>query len=241
MELTLIQFLTGLFSLILAVVSIYVGLYIASRYRKHNNKILLYLGLAWCGLFNGWWPSAISFILILTTGNPLPMILYFIIGNTTVPWFLFLFITAVTELLYKEKQKIILLFFFIYAVAFDVVLYYYMFTDPSKIGYLQGPVDVRYAGLFSLLLVGVLIFATIGGVLFALESLKSDEPESKLRGKFILYSFLVWGFGSIMDAIIELTVITLPIIRILLISSTVAVYFGILMPDYIKKIFLKSE
>ena len=241
MELTLIQFLTGLFSLILTSVSIYLGLYIASRYRKHNNKILLYVGLSWCGLFNGWWPSAFNFILILTTGTAMSEVPFFILGNILIPLWLLLWIMGVTELLYKEKQKIIMICFIIFGIVFDGVFLYYIFTDYTKVGELQGPVDARYVGLFGLLLVSVMVLVLITGILFARESLKADQLESKLRGKFILYAFIVYPVCAILDAAIELTVITLPIIRILLILSCIAFYFGILMPNYVKKVFLKSE
>ena len=241
MELTEIQFLTGLFSLILAIISIYVGLYIASRYRKYNNKILLYVGLAWVGLMNGWWPSAINFVLILTTGTAMAEIPYFIIGNILLPWFLLIWMIGVSELLYKEKQKQIILFFLIFAFAFEGVIFYYILTDSSKMGQLQGPVDVKYTGLFSLFLIALLVFVAVSGVLFARESLKSEQRESKLRGYFILYAFLSWGIGSILDASIDLNVITLPIIRIILISSNIASYIGFIMPKFAKKLLLKES
>ena len=241
MQLTPIQFVTGLFSLLLALISIYVGLYIASRYRKYNNKILLYVGLGWIGLMNGWWPSAINFVLVVATGTAMSEVPFFIIGNVFIPFFLFIWMIGVTELLYKEKQKYILIFFLIFAVIFDGLIFYYLTTDPSKMGQLQGPVDVKYTGLYALFLITLLIIVAISGVLFARESLKSEQNESKLRGIFILYAFLSWVIGSILDASVDLNFATLPIIRIILITSNLASYIGFIIPKFIKKIFLKQE
>jgi len=240
MELTQLQFLTGLFSLILAIISIYVGLYIASRYRKFNNKILLYVGISWVGMTNGWWPSSISFLLVITTGNPLSEVQYFLIGNIVIAWWLFIWMIGVTELLYKERQKLILIIFAIYAIVYQLVLFYYILTDPSKIGTLQGPVDVQYRGLLAVLLITILVIVLITGLLFARESLKSDNPESKLRGKFIALAFISWAIGGVADAVIPLNLITLPLIRILLISSSIEFYIGIILPNPVKRIFLKE-
>ncbi|MHA1467605.1 MAG: hypothetical protein ACTSP6_05940, partial [Promethearchaeota archaeon] len=60
-------------------------------------------------------------------------------------------------------------------------------------------------------------------------------PEIKLRGKFLMAAFISWTFGAIADAIIPLTVITLPIIRIILITSAIEFYIGFVLPDWIKK------
>lgn len=241
MQLTFIQFLTGLFSLILSLISIYVGLYISSRYQKHNNKVLLYIGIAWCGLMNGWWPSAINFILVMTTGIAMSEVQYFIIGNIFLPWFLFIWMIGVTELLYKEKQKLIMLFFLMFAFVFDGLIVYYMLTDINRMGQLQGPVDVKYTGLYALFLIALLVFVASSGVLFARESLKSEEKEYKIRGYFILYAFLSWVVGSILDASVDLNLVTLPIIRIILITSNFAAYIGFLMPKFARKIFLKQQ
>ena len=238
MELTLVQFLTGLFSLILAVISIYVGLYIASRYRKVNNKILLYFGIGWIGFMNGFWPSAINFILVITTGTAMSLVPYSIIGLAFLPWWLIVWMIGITELLYKEKQKPIMIFTLIFAIIYDSVLFFYVFTgDHSKIGALQGPVDVKYTGLVALMLLSLLIIVVVTGILLAINSLKSDTKETKLRGIFILYTFLSWIIAAIYDGMFDLNVITLIIVRIVLITCSISAYIGFLMPKFVKRIF----
>ena len=241
MELTVIQFLAGFFALILAISSIYVGIHIASRYRKVNSKIFLYIGIGWIGLFNAFWPSAINFILVITTGTTLSEVQYFIIGLITSPIFFFIWMIGVTELLYKKKQKLILMFALIYGIIYEFILFYYVFTDPSKIGELQGPVDVKYAGLILLLLLVIISLVLITGILFTRHSLKSESKENKLRGIFLLYAFIVYFIGMMLDAGVDLNVITLPIVRLFLISCSLACYIGIIMPKFIKKILLKSD
>ena len=83
MALTLLESLNGIFSIIFIVISTFVGIRIASRYRELKDKLYLYVGLTWILLVESWWPSAISFIIALFDGVGLfnsPQ-LYFVIGE----------------------------------------------------------------------------------------------------------------------------------------------------------------
>lgn len=235
MQLTELQFLTGLFSLIIVVLSAYVGIYIASRYFKTKINRFLFVGISWIGLANGWWPSAVSFLMVWIFGTPLPLIPYLLLGNLTIPWFLLIWIMAVNDFLNVEKKKIIMIIFIIFAVLYNGLLLYYIAIDPSLVGQLQGPVDVQYSGLISLFLIIVLVTVGITGILFARESFKSDEKQNKIRGTFIALAFISWTFGAIFDSALTLNFITLPIVRILLISASIEFYIGIIMPESIKK------
>ena len=77
-----IDFITGLFSLILVIVCVSVGVSILSKYRKYNNRIFITAGLASCGLYIGWYSSAISFVLFVITGSVLSPEIYFLIFIT---------------------------------------------------------------------------------------------------------------------------------------------------------------
>ena len=73
------------------------------------------------------------------------------------------------------------------------------------------------------------------GILIAINSIKSDTPEIKLRGKFLMAAFISWTFGAIADATLPLNFVTLPIIRIILITSAIEFYIGFVLPDWVKK------
>ena len=85
----------------------------------------------------------------------------------------------------------------------------------------------------------IILSTLVLGILIALNSIKAEEPEIKLRGKFLLIAFISWTVGAIFDASVPLTFVTLPIVRILLISSAIEFYIGFVLPDWIKTRFLK--
>ncbi|MGV9199385.1 MAG: hypothetical protein ACOC4M_11260 [Promethearchaeia archaeon] len=240
MQLTDLEFMIGLFSLLITIISVYVGLYIASKYFKSRIKSFLLVGISWTGLMNGWWPSALSFLSVLITNQSLPPIPYFLIGNLVLPWFLLIWIMAFNDFLSIQRKNIVLVVFILFALLYDGLLLYNIFTTPANIGELTNAVDVQYKGIISLLLLLVLIIVCITGLLFAKHSLKSEQKVSKLRGKFIAIAFISWTVGAIADSAFTLNFITLPIVRILLISSSIEFYIGIIMPKPIKKIFVKK-
>jgi hypothetical protein len=240
MALTTIEIVNGILALIWATISIIIGIIIASRYRKYKQNVLIYVGLSWIGIANGWFPTSISFILALTTGNGLTPVMYFLIGNAFIPVTLFIWMIVITELMYKEKQKVILLIFAIIGILFDIYLIYYLINDPSVIGELQGPVDVQYKSITALYLIFILLTTLVTGLLFAREAMKSDKAETRLKGKFLAAAFISYTIGAITDAVAPLNFITLPLIRILLITSAIEFYIGWMLPEMIKNRFIKQ-
>ena len=75
----------------------------------------------------------------------------------------------------------------------------------------------------------------ITGVKFALETMKIDDPETKLKGKLLLIAFPSFCIGGFLDASISTTALTLIIFRLILMSSTIEFYGAFVLPNWIKK------
>jgi hypothetical protein len=78
------------------------------------------------------------------------------------------------------------------------------------------------------------------GFIFSYKALRSDKPDIKLKGKFLVIAFILFTFGSILETFVPLTQITVVIYRCILILSSMSFYIGYILPDWIKKIFLKK-
>ncbi len=234
MVLATIDVLNGVFSIIFVVISTIVGLKTASKYFKSKIKTLLYIGIAWILIVCPWWASSASVLSALMTGQGLSLYNYLLLGNIFVPVFIFFLVAAFTEIYYNDKQKIFLAIFGIMGVIFEIYFLYFLIVDPSVHGEIQGVVDIEFRGFLRIYLIFSIFIVLVVGVLIAINSIKSDTPEIKLRGKFLMAAFISWSFGAIADATIPLTVITLPIIRIILITSAIEFYIGFVLPDWIK-------
>ncbi|MFO8020066.1 MAG: hypothetical protein R6U96_15685 [Promethearchaeia archaeon] len=242
MDLGTLEIVSGTFSIIFVLISSYVGVRIAKRYFDTNQKEFLFVGIAWIGIVSPWWPSSVSFLSALITGKGISDGLYFIIGNAFIIFFMNCWLAAFTELIYKKLQKVIMIGFSIWNVIFEIFLFYYIFTgQTSMIGTLNGVLDVRYEGLTMIFLITIIVILFSTGIFFGRESLKSEHKEIKLKGKLLIWAIFLWSVGAALDSVIPLNLITLPITRIILITSSILFLGGWILPDWMKKIFLDNK
>ena len=241
MQLEPILFLNGLLSLIFVITSTYVGIRIASKYIKYKQTNLILVGFSWIGISSLWIAPSISFILVIMTGRGLTPFLYFFIANAFIPLYVFIWMIVVTEFLQKENQKIILIICAIIGTIVEIFFFYFLFTAPSIIGELQGPLDTKWGLFMVVYYILVIIIMLITGTLFARASFKSPDPEIKLKGKFLMAAFYTWGIGCLLDTISSLSIIILIMARIILVLSAIQFYWGFFLPNFIKKIFLNKN
>jgi len=243
MTLTPIQTMNGTLTLIYVIISTVIGIKIASKYFTYKKRELILVGFTWIILMEIYWSSAFSFVAALITGEGLSPELYFTIGNLFVPIGLLMWLTAFTDFLYKQKQKIILTIAAVTGIIYYIAFFYFIFNDVSVIGEMYSPVDAEYRGFALLYLISVLLVFLITGIKFALESLKFDNPEVRLKGKFLLIAVISFAIGAGLDGlkpylfggILEIVLI---INRIILLSCAIEFYLGFNPPHWIQKLLL---
>ena len=232
------EFINGLFSLIFVSVSIMVGLIIASRFFKYRDRNLLLVGISWCGMCEPWWSVSINFLLVLTTGQSLTQEIYIIIGYAFIFIILEMWMIAFTNLKYKDKKltkMVLIITFAIIGVLYEILFIYFFFNDIAMIGVLQGPVDVKYGRFMMLSLLSVILMVFITGNIFSRASMKSDNPEIKLKGKFLFAAFNFYVIGSIFSVFSSYSIIFLIIARTMTIIASLAFYCGFILPNWIKE------
>ncbi len=240
MALSPTEMLNGSLALSASILAIVIGAKIASAYFRTKRREYLLIGLVGILLPEPWWPSGTSFLYVLVTGQPISPQMYILIGNLFIPLSTTLWLIAFTDLLYKKKQKLIVGLFLAYSIVFEIVLLWLLSIDYRLIGELQGYVDIQYRFFVMIYLLSVVLMIMITGTMFSMQSLRSDNPELKMKGIFLLYAFWAFCVGALLDAAVELNVATLLIARVILVSSSISFYFGFLTPEFVKKKFVKS-
>ena len=241
MALEALDIVNGIFSLIFVAISLLVGLIILSKYFQYKERIYFLVGFTWILISEPWWPSSLSFLIAIINGVGLSSQMYFLIGNLFVPVAIIVWLIAFTEFLYKEKRKLILMIFGIYGILFEIVFFILLFLNPDLIGKLNPPVDVNYKFFIMVSLITFLLIVVISGFLFANLSLKSDDPEVKLKGKLLVIAYISFSIGALLDSAIPLNEITIIITRIILISSAIEWYGGFILPGFLRKFLLKKK
>ncbi len=244
MTLEPIHIVNGVFSLIFSVISIIIGLTIISKYPKSKNRTVLLVGLVWIGIVSSWYASSSSFLVALISGGNGYMDappFYFIIGAVPLPITAFIWMIAFTDLLYKNKQKLILLIFGLVGILFEILFFALLFINYDLIGIVTSPVDAEYELFITIYQLFLVILVLVTGLLFSRESLKSEIPEIQLKGKLLVAAFISFVTGSILEILSGISILILILARLILITSSIEFYGGFMLPNWMKKLFLRKK
>ena len=230
----MIDYINGTFSLILVSISFVVGIILISKYFKTKEKTFALVGLSWMFLVEPWFPSTFAFLCFLFTKLLPPDRIYLLLGTILLPVGLLIWIYAYTEFMSVKKQKLILIVLAMIGIAYEIYLIYFWISNPSIIGFVTGPVDVNYNLVVNIYLISLLILLEVTGIIFARATIKSPEPETRLKGRLLLVAWLFFLCGSILDIISANSILILFVARILLIISALAFYSSFNLPNWMK-------
>jgi hypothetical protein len=226
MEYELIDILPGFFALIHIVISLLVAFKISLKYLEYKNKIFLYMGVSWTGMALPWLTDAINTIMILSINTVLNPYAKVIIEIAILPYFFTIWLAGFTELMYKKKQKTNIIICLIISILIDIILIIIMFTNFSLIGTMVSSVAIVYSIYITIYLLVLMLLFLITGIIFGLETRKSDIPDIKLRGNFIIAAFISFTIAALLDVIAPVDLIWLILSRAILVLCSIEYYFG---------------
>ena len=233
------EHIMGISTLIWVIICTTVGIIIMLRYRKYKQNILIYWGIAWIGMALIHHPAVVSYIVAFFNGTGLTLQQYLMFGmQLTAVTFIF-FLYVIMELVWKEKQKIVVIVFAVIHTIFLLLWYILVFTAPERLGSLISIVDIKYEGIASLYALYISITFVTLGIILSIKLLKSDSKENKWKGIFLLLCFVSYTGAAFMDSF-PLSTTVLLILRFVFISAAIEMYIGWLMPDFIKKRLVKE-
>jgi len=96
-----------------------------------------------------------------------------------------LWLIIFTDLVCKNKQLLVLIPYIIYVAIFEIIFFILLFTDTALIGTYTGPFKVDWTPFIMVTTLILVISVLDTGILFSVESMKSINPEIKLKGKFL--------------------------------------------------------
>ena len=236
-----LEIISGLSGIVGVLFTYILGALMIGKYLRYKERSLLLMGIIMILISQPWMPFGISVILILTTGEYLPLRLHILIGHSLQPLGILLWMTAMSKLLWEKKQRLVIFIFAVFATIYETVVLYTIFIDPSIFVIEERPLDYRYLSLFLLCTIIALLVGIITSVLFFLQSQKSPQSEIRLKGTLFIISIFSYTTGAILDSVLLLSLLLLVIVRTLLLSSSVEIYMAFAMPKWVKKRILKEE
>ncbi|TFG13372.1 MAG: hypothetical protein EU535_05010 [Promethearchaeota archaeon] len=234
MELTQIEFLNGIFAIFIVFTFYFIGLRLIYKYFKLKEKKILYLGVAIPFMGNMWLAISVTFMSILLTSNSISPEVYFLLGYGF-PLGMVFWLTLFTELMYEDKQKLIVSLFIIYWIIMEIIFFMLLLTDTTLLGVFNRPLTPVMSPFLAIRSFITLILLIITGILFYRESHKSDNAEVRVKGTLFLSGIILFMLGALTFVISGVAFIPL----IFFIPSLFMVYGALILPDWMKKIFLK--
>ncbi|TFG02096.1 MAG: hypothetical protein EU542_05715 [Promethearchaeota archaeon] len=240
--LTPFEALYGALTFIGVIISVLLGILIAFKYFKFKKIDFLLVGLTWIFLVSPYWSDAIQFITIMIFGTELNPDLYFFIANAFIAPIHIVWIYAISDFLFPIRKKALIAIFSIEAIAFEAVFLWTFFLDPALIGDQKSWFVVEWAIWIQIyLLVSIALFL-VTGFLFAGRSLKSQNKDLKLKGKFLIVAFVSFTIAAVIDVVGAETPneLTIFLARTFLIISSICFYIGFILPRFIKGLFIQE-
>ncbi|MGV9171503.1 MAG: hypothetical protein ACOC35_02885 [Promethearchaeia archaeon] len=229
-----IQILRGTISLIFVIISILIGIRMVLRYFTYKRKQLATIGLTWIFLSSAWWGGAFSFLSYLLFDYTFEPQLYLFIGNFFIPVALITWIYSFVTLAYPEYKKKLFYPYTIISLGFMVFIVVALFTDYTLIGELENKLNSTHSDISLAFIIFTLVSTLVTGIVFAKQSLSSENPTIVWKGRFLLLAFLVFIPGALLDAIVPPIPILLVLIKVLLMIGGVLYNFGFFLPKMIK-------
>ena len=232
--------INGIFGIIALLISFLVAIRIISRGIEYRNRVFILVGIAGIIVSEPWWGSISSFILEISTGIGLTIEIQNLINMPLVPIGMFAWLVAFTDLAFKKYQKKIIVLFIIYGIIFEIVFFMVYMNDPSLEETIYG---IKSRVIPTVFLVSFLITIWISVALFTRESLKADDPEIQMKGKLLVVAILLYSIAALLETIV--LIFPIPTIfqiigRTILLVSAVIFFWGFFLPEWIKKIFIKT-
>ncbi len=234
--------LIGIFTLIFITIHLIVGLRIITKYFKYKQNVFLLIGIGWIGAATVWIGVAVDFILILLYDAPSPIEVHLLIIGGILPFTQLAWVAAITNLMHIERstRRNILIVGAIVVIIFWPFYIFIVFTDPSILGEKITPIQVKLSFFSQIHYAFEIVVFILPGLWFSKESLRSDKPEIRLKGKLLLFTFFV----SIIMTVLELlstTVLIYLVARIIAVFVSISFYTGFILPNWAKKILLKEK
>ncbi|TXT53251.1 MAG: conserved membrane protein of unknown function [Promethearchaeota archaeon] len=239
---TTLEILQKTLNIIFIIISLLIGSLIILKYFQYKKSpIFITVGLAWVFMSSSWWSIAINFILIGFFNTALPSFWYLFIERGLIMFGLFFWLYSFAKLVYYQYQKYLIYSSFIICAFIESIIIIILLISPSLIGapIPEKPYEYTHTIFDILLLLGILIAVVVTGILFSLQSIKSDDITLQWKGRFLFLSFISFVVGSILNGLLHILIpfnaFTTILIRGILISSAIEYYLGFFLPKTLFK------
>ena len=217
-----------------------IGIKIILKYKTLKKKEFLFLGLTWILMSSSWWSAILNFTTVLLFNLQLTDWVELFLSNAFIPFVLIFWIYVYAysmDLKYKKEFTVLIS---LISISYEIFVLIILFVNPDLIGYKVNSEVMNRTPLSLAFAISTALIIFITGVLFSINSIRSVDRETHLRGYFLLVAFSLITFFAGFDSFGWQDIIIIIIIRSFLTLSSIFFYFGFFFPIKIIKLFKKG-
>ena len=227
------------FTIIFTLISLMLGIIMILKYFKYKIRELVFAGVTWCIITSPFWADIISYLWYILFKTHISDFFYFLLCIGLIPLAHVTWMVFFTSFFLKKNQKIIVIVFSVEAILFEIVFIYFLIVNPSIIATRIPLTSVEWTPfILFYLFISILLFL-LTGITFTLQSFKSENSDTRLKGKFLIIAFLSFMVGIIIEIIPIFFEFKYVLSRLIILTAAIEFYIGFILPERIKKIFLK--
>jgi len=231
----------GIATLLFILLCLILGFRMVYKGFKINYHTLSYIGIIFIGGASLWSGVALNFLTILIFNILPPWELYFLLHGSFIMIALFFGVVGIIDLinLKGKKRKNFLIGLGILMLILEIIYLTALFIDYTILGIPIAPIQVEYQPFSWIYLTTALVIFLSAAGWFVLETFRSEIPQTQLQGKFLLSGGFLFLIGSIGEVYFS-NIFVLLISRFIVTIAIFLAYMGFMMPEWVKKAFLKS-
>lgn len=241
MNLESLTIIEGILGIISISISIFLGIKMISKYFVFKKIEFITMGLTMIFVSNGWWGSALAFVLYALFNFEISDTLYIFISYGLSPIAFMFWTYTFCHLVYRKLKWQIVGVFLAISVLYEIFFFTFLFSNPSILAERVARSDSEANLYVFSYLIFILLTTLITYTIFFRQCLKSENSKIRLKGLFIYIGIIIFIIGTFIDAFISLTILTLFITRMILIFSGILTYIGWVMPNRVAKWIIKDQ
>lgn len=237
---TELDIINGISVSIFVIISAIVGIKLILKYFTHKIKEFVTVGFSLIFAFTHWWGNSFSFLLYLLFDYEMNLFIHLLIENIFMPIALLLWVYSFFSLIYPRYVKYAISIFLPLCVIEGIFILAVLIINPQIFGSMLGLFDTKSSViLLGLKISNALIFGTTG-VLYSLKLISNVDKMIKLKGKLFIIGIISFLVGSI-SLMFFFDLLVMFFFRLVLLSSSIAIYLSFLLPERVAKRLIKEE
>jgi len=210
-------------------------------YFKHKHPTLLYYGVAFICVTSPWDAYIVNYTAYLISGSEISIQAFYLIGYSTVLLAAAAWVIGTFRLIYTHLLKIMKILMACLLTLYYMLFIILVFTNMDLVGTTVGFWKIQYGIFTQVFITLALLIFTVTILLFVWNARESEDPEARLKAKIFLLMGVSFAIASGIEIVPFFSPALVIVSRTLLSLAAIFLYMAVVMPTWVKRLFIKTN